>query len=54
MKGERMRIERFGDIEAWKLAQELTHKVYGLTRKAKFARYFGLKGQIQDAAGLPR
>ena len=46
-----MRIERFEDIEAWQLARELTHKVYGLTKKTKFARDFGLKGQIQDAAG---
>jgi hypothetical protein len=45
-----MRIERFEDIEAWQLARELTRKVYGLTKKAKFARDFGLKGQIQDAA----
>jgi len=44
--GERMRIERFEDIdppavwriEAWQLARELTQKVYGLTKKAKFAR----------------
>jgi hypothetical protein len=49
-----VRIERFEDIEAWQLARELTRKVYGLTRKNKFARDFGLKGQIQDAAGLPR
>jgi len=58
-----MKIERFEDIEAWqpveslqveRLARELTRKVYGLTKKSKFARDFGLKGQIQDAAGLPR
>jgi len=48
---KRMRIERFEDIEAWQLARELTLKVYGLTKKAKFARDFGLKRQIQDAAG---
>ncbi len=46
-----MRIERFEDIEAWQLARELTRKVYGLTRKNKFACDFGLKGQIQDAGG---
>ena len=46
-----MRIERFEDIEAWQLARELTRKVYNLTRKPEFARDFGLKGQIQDAAG---
>jgi four helix bundle protein len=46
-----MKIERFEDIEAWKLARELTQKVYALTGKEKIARDFGLKGQIQDAAG---
>jgi four helix bundle protein len=46
-----MRIDRFEDIEAWQLSRELTRKVYGLTRKTKFDRDFGLKGQIQDAAG---
>ena len=46
-----MSIERFEDIEAWQLARELTRKVYGLTKKAKFARDLGLKKQIQDAAG---
>jgi hypothetical protein len=48
-----MKIERFEDIEAWRLSRELTQKVYNLTKKTKFARDFGLKGQIQDAAGLP-
>jgi four helix bundle protein len=46
-----MRITRFEDIEAWQLARELTCKVYGLTKKADFARDFGLRNQIQDAAG---
>ena len=46
-----MRIDQFEDIEAWQLARELTRKVYVLTKKIKFARDFGLKGQIQDAAG---
>jgi len=46
-----MRIEQFEDIEAWQLARELNRKVYGLTKKTKFARDFGLKEQIQDAAG---
>jgi hypothetical protein len=46
-----MKIERFEDIEAWQLARELSRKVYGLTKKTKFAGDFGLKGQIQDAAG---
>jgi len=46
-----MKIERFEDIEAWQLSRDLTLKVYALTKKATFARDFGLKGQIQDAAG---
>ena len=46
-----MKIERFEDIDAWQLARELARKVYGLTKKTKFARDFGLKEQIQDAAG---
>jgi len=46
-----MKIERFEDIEAWKLARELTQKVYVLTGKGKFARDFDLNRQIQNAAG---
>lgn len=46
-----MGIERFEDIEAWQLARELTRKVYALTNKKKFSRDFGLKGQVQNAAG---
>ena len=46
-----MKIERFEDIEAWQLARELAKKVYKLTSKPRFARDFGLRAQIQDAAG---
>ena len=46
-----MKIERFEDIEAWQLAREITRKVYTLTKKPKFAQDFGLKRQIQEAAG---
>jgi len=46
-----MKIERFEDIEAWQLARELTRKVYRLTKKPGFAKDYGLKKQIQDAAG---
>jgi four helix bundle protein len=49
--GKGVRIKRFEDIEAWQLARQLTCKAYDLTKKTKFARDFGLKGQIQDAAG---
>jgi four helix bundle protein len=46
-----VKIERFEDIEAWQLSRELTRKVYDLTKKGRFSRDFGLRGQIQDAAG---
>jgi four helix bundle protein len=46
-----MKIERFEDIEAWQLARELTQKVYRLTKKPGFTKDYGLKSQIQDAAG---
>ena len=46
-----MRIDRFEDIETWQLARELTRRVYHLTKKSRFTRDFGLKEQIQDAAG---
>ena len=46
-----MKIERLEDIEAWQLAREMTRKVYRLTKKDDFAKDFGLKRQIQDAAG---
>ncbi len=46
-----MRINRFEDIEAWQLARDLTLKVYGLTKKTEFSHDFGLRRQIQDAAG---
>ena len=39
------------DIEAWQLARELTRKVYRLTKKPGFTKDYGLKRQIQDAAG---
>jgi four helix bundle protein len=46
-----VKINRFEQIEAWQLAQELAKKVYRLTSKDNFAGDFGLKKQIQTAAG---
>ena len=46
-----MKIDRFEDIEAWQPGRELTRKVYRLTKKTRFAEDYGLKRQIQDAAG---
>ena len=46
-----VKIERFEDIEAWKLARDLTRRVYETTDKGEFARDFGLRDQIRRAAG---
>jgi four helix bundle protein len=44
------KIERFEDIEAWKVAREMAKQVYGVTRSGEFARDFGLRDQVQRAA----
>jgi four helix bundle protein len=54
-----MKSERFEDIdppavwriETWQRARQLTRKGYRLTKKPGCARDYGLKRQIQDAAG---
>ena len=47
-----MKITRFEDIEAWQEARKLVNLVYEAINASEiFARDFGLKGQIQDAAG---
>ena len=45
-----MRIEKFEDIESWKLARELTKGIYGITKLNNFSKDFGLKDQIQRAS----
>jgi len=46
-----MKICRFEDIEAWQLARALTRMIYRMTRNEAFEKDFGLKRQIQQAAG---
>ena len=46
-----MKIVKFEDIDAWQLARELTRNIYRLTKKPMFAKDYGLKKQIQEAAG---
>jgi len=46
-----MKFERFEDIQTWRLARELTRKVYRLTKKTRFAKDYGFKRQIHDAPG---
>jgi four helix bundle protein len=44
-------IKNFEELDAWKKSRELAGHVYELTRKEKFSRDFGLRDQIQRAAG---
>ena len=45
------KIQKFEDLIAWQKARELAGNAYALTRKPKFARDFGLRNQIAEAAG---
>ncbi len=44
------KVERFEDLIAWQKARILTKDIYQVTQQSKFARDFGLSGQIQRAA----
>jgi len=46
-----MKIERFEDVQSWQAGRELARLVYDATREPAFARDFGLRDQIQRAAG---
>ena len=46
-----MTIQRFEDIEGWQLGRELSRAVYRATSHPPFSRDFGLKDQIERAAG---
>ena len=43
-------ITRFEEIEAWKIARELTRDIYRITSSGAFAKDFGLCDQIRRAA----
>ncbi|MFN6963701.1 MAG: four helix bundle protein [Pyrinomonadaceae bacterium] len=44
------RIERFEDIESWKLAREIAGEIYAISSNGEFARDFALRDQIRRAA----
>jgi len=46
-----MKIERFEDIEGWKVGRVLASEIYAASRLPRFAQDFGLKDQIQRASG---
>jgi four helix bundle protein len=43
-------ITRFEDLDAWKIARELTTEIYRITSSGKFSRDFGLRDQIRKAS----
>jgi four helix bundle protein len=44
------KIERFEDIDSWKLARETTRLIYRVSSDGKFAKDFALVNQIRRAA----
>ena len=45
-----MKIEKFEDIDSWKVARELTVRIYEITKKENFTKDYALKDQIRRAA----
>lgn len=45
------KIARFEDIQSWKLARQLTNRVYELSKRQPFRRDFGLTDQVRRASG---
>jgi len=46
-----VKIDRFENIESWRLGRELAKSVYAVTSKEKILKDYGLKDQIQRAVG---
>lgn len=44
-------FNRFEDIEAWKIARELSREIYVETQQGLFSKDFKLMNQINDASG---
>ena len=44
------KIEKFEDIQAWKLAREVTRQIYEISSTEKFSRDFALVNQIRRAS----
>jgi four helix bundle protein len=43
-------VQRFEDLDVWKRARVLTNKLYEVSSAGAFARDFGLRDQIRNAA----
>jgi four helix bundle protein len=44
------RIQRFEDLEAWKIARWISREVYSLSRSGRLASDFGLRDQMRRAS----
>lgn len=44
------RIQKFEDLDVWKLARSVVNRVYGFTRKEQFRRDFALTDQIRRSS----
>lgn len=44
-----MKIQKFEDLNVWKLSLLITKEIYDITAKGDFARDFGLRDQIRRA-----
>lgn len=47
---QKMKINKFEDIEAWKRSRELTKSIYKVSSKDRFAKDWTLRDQIRRAA----
>lgn len=45
------KIERFEDLEVWKLSRELAKDIYKLTNNGEFSKDFRLRDQIRASSG---
>ena len=45
-----MGVRYFEDLEVWKLARELTGRIYSITADGAFSKDYGLKDQVRRAA----
>ncbi len=43
-------IEKFEDIQSWKISREITKDIYRITKNDRFSRDFGLRDQICRSA----
>ena len=44
-------IKSFEDLDNWKLARQICHKVFEITNKNEFSKDFSLKDQIRRSSG---